>query len=64
LERVCAAVTTPVLAIGGITMARAADVAAAGAAGIAAIGLFATPGDQELTDIVGRLRLIFGETES
>lgn len=41
LQRVCAAVQLPVLAIGGITEARAADVARAGAAGAAAISLFA-----------------------
>jgi thiamine-phosphate pyrophosphorylase len=35
-----AAVSVPVLAIGGVTSERAAAVAAAGAAGIAAIGLF------------------------
>jgi thiamine-phosphate pyrophosphorylase len=34
------ATTIPVLAIGGVTAARVADVAAAGGAGIAAIGLF------------------------
>ena len=34
------AVSVPVLAIGGITVARLSEVAAAGAAGIAAIGLF------------------------
>jgi thiamine monophosphate synthase len=33
-------VTLPVLAIGGIDLARLDDVAAAGAAGLAAIGLF------------------------
>jgi thiamine-phosphate pyrophosphorylase len=38
-------VTLPVLAIGGITIERAADVAAAGAAGIAAISLFSTSTD-------------------
>lgn len=40
LREVCAAVTLPVLAIGGITLERVTEVAAAGAAGIAAIGLF------------------------
>ncbi len=41
LREAAAAVPVPVLAIGGITAGRWADVAAAGAAGIAAIGLFA-----------------------
>ena len=40
LRDVCAAVRLPVLAIGGVTVDRVAHVAAAGAAGIAAIGLF------------------------
>ena len=43
LAEVCRAVRLPVLAIGGITEARVADVARAGAAGIAAIRLFADP---------------------
>ena len=37
------AVTVPVLAIGGVTVDRVRDVAAAGGAGIAAIGLFLDP---------------------
>lgn len=41
LGRVCAAVALPVLAIGGVTLANAGLVAAAGAAGVAAIGMFA-----------------------
>jgi thiamine-phosphate diphosphorylase len=41
LRRVCSVVRLPVLAIGGMTENRAGEVAAAGAAGIAAIGMFA-----------------------
>jgi thiamine-phosphate pyrophosphorylase len=40
LQSIVRAVTVPVLAIGGIDEERMADVAAAGAAGLAAIGLF------------------------
>ena len=40
LRRVCAGVRLPVVAIGGISVERAAAVAAAGAAGVAAISLF------------------------
>jgi thiamine-phosphate pyrophosphorylase len=45
LHEVCAKVRTPVLAIGGITVARVPEIARAGAAGIAAITLFADTGD-------------------
>jgi thiamine-phosphate diphosphorylase len=41
LEEVCAAVRTPVLAIGGISPDNLSAAAAAGASGIAAIGMFA-----------------------
>ena len=41
LARACAAVALPVLAIGGMTASTLAPVARAGAAGFAAIGLFA-----------------------
>ena len=41
LADVCARVRLPVLAIGGVTAERAAEAAASGAAGIAAIDLFA-----------------------
>lgn len=41
LKEVCSSVRLPVLAIGGISVDRAPEIAAAGAAGIAAIGLFA-----------------------
>jgi thiamine-phosphate pyrophosphorylase len=40
LKEVCRAVPVPVLAIGGITLENIHEVAAAGAGGIAAIGLF------------------------
>lgn len=40
LGEVCRAVHVPVLAIGGVTADRAGEVARAGAAGVAAIGLF------------------------
>lgn len=40
LTEVCAVVRVPVIAIGGMTAARASAVAGAGAAGIAAIGMF------------------------
>jgi thiamine-phosphate pyrophosphorylase len=40
LQAVCRSVSTPVLAIGGVTTDKVGDIAAAGAAGLAAIGLF------------------------
>jgi thiamine-phosphate pyrophosphorylase len=43
LRAVVSAMPVPVLAIGGITSARFDDVAAAGPAGVAAIGLFMAP---------------------
>jgi thiamine-phosphate pyrophosphorylase len=46
LERVCRAVSVPVLAIGGITAQNAASCLQAGAAGIAAIRLFQQPPEQ------------------
>jgi len=43
LKEVCAAVALPVVAIGGVTLARVGELVDAGAAGIAAIDLFADP---------------------
>ena len=54
LRRVCERVSLPVLAIGGINTSRAPSVAAAGAAGVAAISLFAEAVD--MTATVGALR--------
>ena len=57
LRAIVRAADAPVLAIGGITLARLDDVAAAGAAGIAAISLFTS--DQSLRDCVRMLRSRF-----
>jgi thiamine-phosphate pyrophosphorylase len=46
LAEVCRAVPLPVLAVGGITVDNLHEVAAAGAAGYAAIGFFAAPLDR------------------
>jgi thiamine-phosphate pyrophosphorylase len=66
LEETCRAVPVPVLAIGGMSLETVDDVAAAGAAGVAAIGLFAglsahvTPPDAvEMHRIVERIRRAF-----
>lgn len=68
LAAVVRAAHVPVLAIGGVTAERAAEVAAAGAAGIAAIGLFIGSGAPkpcravQLTSIVRSTRATFGIT--
>ena len=61
LKDVCAAVRLPVLAIGGITEGRAREAASAGAAGVAAIGLFARQDtrDESLREIVTRIKAAF-----
>jgi thiamine-phosphate pyrophosphorylase len=64
LASVCAAVRLPVLAIGGITLERVASVVAAGASGIAGIGLFATDSGPELNDTVRRIRRAFAAADS
>lgn len=53
LARVCARVRTPVVAIGGVTVPVAAGIRRAGAAGVAAIGLF-----QSAPDLVETVRLL------
>lgn len=59
LAAVCAAVSLPVLAIGGITAERVPEIVRAGAAGLAAIGLFAAGGEEALRDTVSEIRLAF-----
>ena len=57
LRTITARVSVPVLAIGGVTERRVQEVAAAGAAGVAAIGLFAATPD--LPALVRTLRRSF-----
>lgn len=64
LQQVCEAVRLPVLAIGGISRQRMTEVARAGAAGAAAIGIFAdtTASDgQKMRTLVDGLRLAYAE---
>jgi len=63
LARICRSVSVPVLAIGGMTPDRLADVATAGAAGVAAIGLFAT-GNRPLADVVADARAAWARERS
>jgi thiamine-phosphate pyrophosphorylase len=58
LRAIATAVDVPVLAIGGVTMDRIREAAAAGAAGIAGIGLF-LPGDIPLARVVDAARAQF-----
>jgi len=55
LAAIARAVSVPVLAIGGMSLERAAGVAAAGAGGLAAIGLFADP-DRPIKEVVRQIR--------
>lgn len=57
LRAVCRSVSLPVIAIGGVTCAAAGQIAAAGAEGVAAIGLFSEAVDLPAT--VARLRHAF-----
>jgi thiamine-phosphate diphosphorylase len=60
LARVCAAAALPVIAIGGITPDRARDAARAGAAGVAAIGLFCSEDERAVRDAVRQIEDAFG----
>jgi thiamine-phosphate diphosphorylase len=59
LARVCQRVALPVLAIGGVTLARVPSIVAAGAAGIAAIGLFADADAAGVPRLVLEIRSAF-----
>jgi thiamine-phosphate diphosphorylase len=59
LADLCARVMVPVLAIGGIDETRAGAVAEAGAAGIAAIGAFASVDEGLLPTRVRSMRMAF-----
>jgi thiamine-phosphate diphosphorylase len=63
LSKACAETRIPILAIGGITSARADQIARSGAAGVAGIGLFLPPPDvraeEHLHVIVNHLRRVF-----
>jgi thiamine-phosphate diphosphorylase len=61
LASLCAAVPVPVLAIGGITPARLGDVKRAGAAGFAAIDLFASCPADHLDEVVRGAAGVFGD---
>ena len=73
LGRMCASTSLPVLAIGGLTVPLAAEAARVGAAGVAAIGLFADPWlhenrdtdrTQRLVETVAALRAAFAAVSS
>jgi thiamine-phosphate pyrophosphorylase len=55
LARICRAVSVPVLAIGGMITDRLPEIAAAGAAGVAAIGLFSRQ-NRSMAEVVADAR--------
>ncbi len=63
LAEIVKATQLPVLAIGGITVAHIRQVAATGAAGVAAIGLF-LPSSSSLASVVGAVRAEFDTVEA
>jgi thiamine-phosphate pyrophosphorylase len=62
LAEVCAAVRLPVVAIGGMTLARLPEVVRAGAAGVAAIDLFITRHEQHMIERLREIRLAFSSS--
>jgi thiamine-phosphate diphosphorylase len=59
LRRVSALVKLPVLAIGGVTWSRVPEIVKTGAAGIAAIGLFAHTDEAQLREALRGARISF-----
>ena len=59
LADVCAATPLPVLAVGGMTIPRLREVAAAGAAGFAAIGLFSDPPLAQLGPLMQQVNTVW-----
>jgi thiamine-phosphate pyrophosphorylase len=59
LEEICRRIPLPVLAIGGIDASNARAVAAAGAAGIAAVGAFMTDEPSTVAERVAAMRAAF-----
>jgi thiamine-phosphate pyrophosphorylase len=64
LRAIAAASPFPVLAIGGVVEDRLDDVAAAGAAGIAGIGLFASLDASSMKNLVDRMRIRFDRLQN
>jgi thiamine-phosphate pyrophosphorylase len=60
LRAIVAAVSVPVLAIGGVTADRVETIAECGAAGVAAIGLFSDAGGEGVAAVAASLRRGFG----
>jgi len=61
LRAIVSASRVPVLAIGGVTRDRIADVAAAGAAGVAAIGLFSAA---DVREAIAEARAVFDSAKT
>jgi len=61
LAATCQAVTLPVLGVGGMMPSRLHEVAAAGAAGFAAIGLFAETPTEQFPDLIRQANIVFHE---
>ena len=61
LAATCEAVSLPVLGVGGMIPSRLHDVAVAGAAGFAAIGLFAETSTEQFPDLMRKANAAFDE---
>jgi thiamine-phosphate pyrophosphorylase len=63
LAKVVASTSLPVLAIGGVSLETAGQLGASGAAGVAAIGLFAAANCEALHQTIAQLSLAFNRLE-